>query len=108
MTWEAVALAAGSAKSIAFDGCHKIYVLMDDEQTQLMTGYGYRENGTSGASRLYTSAEMTPEQMLAQLHEWYDESCGLRFINAVRTVRGDENKGFTALIAQGEDDEEEA
>jgi hypothetical protein len=33
------------AKAIAFDGCHKIYVLMDNEQVTKMTGYGYGDDG---------------------------------------------------------------
>ena len=28
------------AKAIAWDTCHKIYILMDSEQVDLMRGYG--------------------------------------------------------------------
>jgi len=83
------------AKAIAWDTCHKIYVLMDDEQVELMREYGY--------DPLITKDQMTPEQMLTTLEEWYEESCSLRFINAVNTNHIDPNKGFESLIEQFEE-----
>ena len=47
------------AKAIAFDTCHKIYLLMDDEQVALMRTYGY--------DPLITNAEATPEQMFEHI-----------------------------------------
>jgi hypothetical protein len=90
-----------SAKAIAWDNCHKIYILMDDEQVELMRQYGY--------DPLITSDEMTPEQMLEQVLDWYEDSCGLRFVNAVHTNPSDPNEGFIDIIPQGfgEDDEED-
>ena len=82
------------AKAIAWDTCHKIYVLMDNEQVELMREYQY--------DPLITKDEMTPEKMLATLEEWYEESCSLRFIQAVSTNHIDPNKGFGSLIEQGE------
>ena len=92
------------AKAIAFDGCHKIYVLMDKEQVEKMTGYGY---GVDEGSYLLTADKMSKREMADTLETWYQESCGLRFINAVSTVDGDPNEGFTDLIAQGADWEED-
>jgi hypothetical protein len=43
------------AKAIAWDTCHKIYLLMDDEQVELMRGYEY--------DPLITKEEMTSEEM---------------------------------------------
>ena len=83
------------AKAIAWDTCHKIYVLMDDEQVELMREYGY--------DPLITKDQMTPDQMLTTLEEWYEESCSLRFINAVSTNHIDPNKGFESLIEQFEE-----
>jgi hypothetical protein len=83
------------AKAIAWDTCHKIYVLMDDEQVELMREYGYNP--------LITKDQMTPDQMLKTLEEWYEESCSLRFINAVSTNHIDPNKGFESLIEQFEE-----
>jgi len=82
------------AKAIAWDTCHKIYVLMDDEQVEVMRGYEY--------DPLITKEEMTSEEMLSTLEKWYEDSCGLRFIQAVNTNHIDPNKGFESLIEQGE------
>lgn len=87
------------AKGIAFDTCHKIYVLMDDEQMALMREYGY--------DLLITSDEMTPDEMYARVVEWYEDSCGLRFIQAVETNHKNPNEGFTDIVAQGADWEDE-
>ena len=86
-----------AAKAIAWDTCHKIYVLMDDEQVALMREYGY--------DPLITSDDMTPEQMADKIVEWWDESCGLRFVNGVKTVAGDPNDGFITIIGQFDDEE---
>ncbi len=88
----------GEAKAIAWDTCHKIYVLMDDKQLEIMRGYEY--------DPLITDKEQTPEEMLITLKDWYASSCGLRFIEAVSTNY--ENLAcFESLIGQGEDEVEE-
>ena len=87
------------AKAIAWDNCHKIYLLMDDEQVEKMRGYGY--------DPLITSDEATPKQMISLLEKWFDDSCGLRFISAVNTNHDDPNLGFESLIGQFEDEDEE-
>ena len=97
------------AKGIAFDGCHKIYVLMDKEQVEKMRGYGY---GDDDGSFLITADQVTKSEMLYILENWYDGSCSLKFINAVSSVPEgtDPNEGFTDLIPQGaewEDDDYE-
>lgn len=93
MPWEDVVEALPDAKAIAFDGCHKIYVLMDDTQVAQMRDWGY--------DPLVPVTD--PAKALATLEEWYAESCGLRFIEAIRTVDGDPNEGFTNLISQFEE-----
>jgi len=45
-----------------------------------------------------------PDKSLETVQGWFEQSCGLRFISAVRSVEGDPNKGFTGLIEQGEDE----
>ena len=82
------------AKAIAWDTCHKIYLLMDDEQVELMRGYEY--------DPLITKEEMTSEEMLSTLEKWYEDSCGLRFVEAVSTNHIYPNAGFESLIEQGE------
>ena len=90
------------AKAIAFDTCHKIYLLMDDEQVEKMREYGY--------DPLITSEEADPYTMFELLKDWYHGSCNLRFIEAVSTNHENPNAGFETLIGQGEnfqDDEED-
>ena len=86
--------AVANAKAIAWDTCHKIYVLMDDQQVEKMRGYGY--------DPLITNAEQTPAEMLETVKKWFADSCGLRFVDA---VSGEDT--FTVLIGQGEGDEED-
>lgn len=101
--WDNVEEYLETAKGIAFDGCHKVYVLMDDQQVELMREYGYGEDD----SLLHTSDDLTAPQMLAKLHNWFDDSCGLRFVQAIETVEGNPNDGFTSLIPQGFEEETE-
>ena len=85
-------------KGIAWDTCHKIYILMDSEQVELMREYGY--------DPLITADQMSADKMFGLVQEWYEGSCGLRFIQAVSTNHINPNAGFESLISQGEDYEE--
>jgi hypothetical protein len=89
------------AKGIAFDGCHKIYVLMDDEQMELMKEYGY---GAENPNFLVSSSQLDPAEMATVAMSWFKDSCGLRFIQGVRTDE-DPSKGFFDIIAQFEGNE---
>jgi hypothetical protein len=82
------------AKGIAFDTCHKIYILMDDEQMNLMKEYEYEP--------LISSEDMDAEEMANTLLEWYKGSCGLRFIQAVSTTTNP-NDGYVDVVEQGSD-----
>lgn len=105
MTWADVEKAIPKSKAIAFDGCHKIYLLLDDEQVALSRSYGY---GDEGSFQHEMSEFPDSAAVLARLHKWFDESCGLRFINSISTNKADPNAGFTGLIEQFElEDEEE-
>lgn len=86
-------LYTATAKGIAFDTCHKIYVLMDDKQVELMREYEYE--------MLFTSDQMTPSEMSEKVDEWYGESCSLKFIEAVSTNEEDPNLGFENIVEQG-------
>ena len=92
--FEPVMDAVMDARLIAFDGCHKIYLAMDDEQADW-----FRENynGTSCTDRTFTG---TPKEMMRTLRTWWDESCSLKFINAVTTNHENPNAGFVSLISQ--------
>ena len=86
------------AEGIAWDTCHKIYLLMDSEQVELMRGYGY--------DPLITTDQMSTDEMFGLVQEWYEDSCSLRFIEAVSTNHIDPNAGFETLSPQFEDQEE--
>lgn len=103
LNWSLVEERVADADSIAFDGCHKIYVLMDAHQTALMKEYGYEKDG----AQMRVASERTKGELLGALREWYDDSCGLRFINAVRTVEGNPNDGFETLIGQFDDEDDD-
>ena len=86
------------AEGIAWDTCHKIYLLMDSEQVELMRGYGYEP--------LITADEMSADEMFEVVEDWYESSCSLRFIEAVSTNHINPNAGFETLSPQFEDQEE--
>ena len=75
-----------TARGIAWDTCHKIYLLMDDEQVEEMRECGY--------DRLITADQATPEIMFDYLRVWWNQSCSLRFIEAVSTDNDTPDFGF--------------
>jgi hypothetical protein len=85
------------AEAIAWDNCHKIYILMDTEQVDLMRGYGY--------DPLITTDQMSTDEMFGLVQEWYEDSCDLRFIEAVSTNDINPNLGFESLISQFDEEE---
>ena len=87
------------ASGIAWDGCHKIYILMDDKQMELMREYEY--------DPLVSSENLHADDLEKLVWDWYDKSCGLRFIDAVRTMPEgeDEIEGFVTVVPQGWTDE---
>lgn len=88
-----------SADSIAWDGCHKIYVLMDAQQTSEMREYEY--------DPLITREQMSPEEMLDTIKGWWDDSCDLRFVDAVTSKPYNPNDGFVSLISQFEEEDDD-
>jgi len=95
--YDAIYERIGEAKGIAWDTCHKIYILMDSEQVDLMRGYGY--------DPLITNEEMNPDDMFGLVQEWYEDSCSLRFIDAVSTNHINPNAGFETLVSQFDEEE---
>lgn len=91
--WEGVETAISQCKGIAWDTCHKIYILMDDRQMDLMREYGY--------DPLISASDSNAYDLFAKVQEWYEESCGLRFVNAVQHCEENPNAGFTDIIPQG-------
>jgi hypothetical protein len=93
------------AKGIAWDTCHKVYILMDDEQVALMRSYGY--GNENDPDSLITSDQLDPAEMATVAATWFDKACGLRFIQAVRSNPTDPNEGFIDIISQFEGNEDE-
>ena len=93
--WNNVEEYVEKCSGIAFDTCHKIYVLMDDEQMVKMKEYEY--------DPLISKDEMSAGEMFETIKHWYAESCMLRFVEAVSTTPAgvDPNEGFESLIEQG-------
>ena len=63
------------AYSVSWDGCHKIYLNMDYIQHEKMIGYGYDK----------TIVNNNPWLTKQDVEKWYEDSCSLRFIDAVFT-----------------------
>lgn len=101
--WAGVDAALVDAKAIVFDGCHKIYLAMDDQEVATFTELGYGVDD-DGSKLIMVTDQATARQTLEQ---WFDESCSLRFINSVRTVDTNPNDGFEQLIAQFELDDDD-
>ena len=100
------------AKGIAWDTCHKIYILMDDEQVSLMRQYGYGDENDPNS--LITSDQLDPAEMATVVMTWFKNACSLKFINAVYTDSRIGNEGFVDIVSQFEgieddwdDDEDE-
>jgi hypothetical protein len=87
--------AMDDAQLVAWDGCHKIYLACDPiEADWYERNYEHTFRGTA-------------DDMYETVSEWYDASCSLRFVSAVRHNPVDPNEGFTEVIAQFEDYEDE-
>jgi hypothetical protein len=86
--------AIDNAILVAYDGCHKIYLALDEEQAEWFRG------------NYDIIVEASSDMMLAAVERWWEDSCGLRFISGVRTNHADPNAGFTTIISQFEDDDE--
>lgn len=74
---------------VAFDGCHKIYLAMDETDAEF-----YKANYDFIVEGSY-------EEKYDAIVQWYEDSCPLRFITAVYTNEEDPNAGFIQLVGQG-------
>lgn len=91
---EAVQNAVDGAVSIAWEGCHKIYIQLDQASHEEMIGFGYTPIPIQDN-----------DKAVQQLWEWFDNSCRLRFINA--TKKNGQQTDFIDVIPQGEYDSED-
>lgn len=90
---EALRNALVEATAIIYDGCHKIYILTDEqEREEVLDNGGY-----------YIVPNLNLETSLTLIREWYEESCGLEFVNMILPVEGeykDENERYVRIISQ--------
>lgn len=89
--WNTVSDAVDNAKGMYWDGCHKIYIAMDDEQATVQEEYGYDYY----------------EPDFELLKDWFDQSCFLKFVQAVSYNKEDPNAGYVSLIPQFAFEEDE-
>lgn len=101
--WDAVEEAAQTASAIAFDGCHKIYLAMDADEAASFADMGYGSDG-DGSVMIYAT-HASPSELMTYLRNWYEDSCFLKFVNAVKSPGN--NEDFAQLIPQGWDPETE-
>lgn len=92
--WRNVTEALTASKGVQYDGCHKIYLIMDDAELDRTLNEGVKIH----------------QPDFNTLYSWFDDApCGLQFITAVSTA-ADPNDGFVSLIPQcffAEDDKDE-
>lgn len=103
--WDEVEHTVDEAHGIAWDGCHKIYVLLDAGQVEVTRGYGYGQD--DDGSELITSKDTSSAELCTRVRSWFEDSCGLRFINAVVTGPADPASAdpvceYEPLIPQGD------
>lgn len=83
---------AEGAVLVAWDGCHKIYLAMDETEAE------WFRRRTGGFSEKFSGS---PDEMYDAVVAWWEGSCPLRFVSAVWHDEADPNSGFVRLIAQG-------
>jgi hypothetical protein len=97
--WEDIEDALQYAHLIAWDGCHKIYLAMDEGQEQWFKKNYKEEEDTTSCNFVGSTQEM-----LKMIQRWWEFSCPLRFVQSVETNHEDPNAGFKSLIPQGAED----
>lgn len=85
------------AWSLSWDGCHKLYLNMDKAQHDKMIDLGYD----------LTIINSNPYITTPKLEEWYENSCSLRFIDAVFT-NDDNTDKFVTVVPQFYSEDEDA
>jgi hypothetical protein len=90
------------AHLVAFDGCHKIYLALDEYEADYFREH-YGQNASGGS----VVVEADADTMLEAVVNWYAESCGLKFVSGVVRNEKDPNAGFTQIVEQGAEAEEE-
>jgi hypothetical protein len=88
--------ALGDAYSITWCGCHRIYILADPVVHEEQVKYGYTPE-----------LIIDKEESLNRLWEWWEDSCGLRFISLITGSIKEGTEQFRSIIEQFEYEEED-
>jgi hypothetical protein len=87
--WERIWNLCDQAVGMCYDGCHKIYILLDDETAERMV-----DNEYSVITANYDT-----------IREWYEEySCSLRFVEAIKK-RNEFESVIPQLMLVGDENE---
>jgi hypothetical protein len=78
---------------VAYDDCHKVYILGDWQQVDKMREFGYET--------LVTTDDCNREELVIKTLEFFHDSCGLRFITHLVTTP--EGELFNSIIDQFEE-----
>lgn len=108
--WDEVFDQCESAHLAAWDGCHKIYLAMDETQDNWFRTY-YGNPGrdeVDGEPDERFAFVGTPEEMFDKVKQWWAMSCGLRFITAVYSNSALNEANYVSLIPQFADEEVDA
>ena len=84
------------AWSLSWDGCHKMYLNMDKAQHDKMMDLGYS----------LTIINNNPYITTQKIEEWYEDSCSLRFIDAVFSNDDNTDKFVTVVPQFYQEDED--
>lgn len=91
---------------IAWDGCHKIYLAMDEAEADFFReNYAPLEDGDIGEV-FGASTNSDKHELEKVILRWFDDSCPLKFVQAVWHNEENPNAGFVQVIAQGAGDED--
>lgn len=81
---------------IAWDGCHKIYLALDQTEADWF------------AENYEQIVRADSDVMMATIVKWWEDSCFLRFVSGVRHNADNPNEGFVQIVEQfAEDDDDE-
>lgn len=67
--------------AIAYDGCHKVYLALDSGEAEAFRRYGY---GDGEDSEFLWASTLHTVSIMDTLQHWYHDSCGLRFVTAIK------------------------
>jgi len=83
---EPVADFIDEAVLVAWDGYHKIYLALDEDEA------------TFFAEHYEQTVRDKPDVMMATVIRWWEDSCGLRFVSGVRHNPVEPNAGFVDIV----------